>query len=117
RLFEASGPGPKIGLAPLAGDLFQDQALGILQNCQLANDALLDCLRSLGLYQHPGTRQTIRVNYGALNVEEFGSVYEGLLKYVPTVTVDGSCGEFILPQGDDDTQSHYTPDDLVQPLI
>ena len=117
RLFEASGPGPKIGLAPLAGDLFQDQALGILQNCQLANDALLDCLRSLGLYQQPGTRQTIRVNYGALNVEEFGSVYEGLLKYVPTVTVDGSCGEFILPQGDDDTQSHYTPDDLVQPLI
>jgi hypothetical protein len=28
-------------------------------------------------------RDLIRVNYGALNVEEFGSVYEGLLEYKP----------------------------------
>lgn len=117
RLFEAGGPGEKLGLAPLAGDLFRDDALGDLEHCQLANDALLACLRSLGLYQHPTSKQLIRVNYAALNVEEFGSVYEGLLKYVPRVTVAGNSGDFVLPPGDDDTQSHYTPDDLVQPLI
>ena len=31
----------------------------------------------------------IRVNYGALNVEEFGSVYEGLLEYSPVFVHDG----------------------------
>lgn len=117
RLFEAAGPGAKLGLAPLAGDLFRDDALGDLEHCQLANDALLGCLRSLGLYQHPTSKQLIRVNYAALNVEEFGSVYEGLLKYVPRVAVEGNRGHFVLPPGDDDTQSHYTPDGLVQPLI
>ena len=49
----------------------------------LGNDVLLGCLRALGLYQHPDNGQTIRVNYAALNVEEFGSVYEGLLEYQP----------------------------------
>jgi hypothetical protein len=117
RLFEAGGPGQKLGLPPLAGDLFQPEALGDLESCQLANDALLSCLRSLGLYQHPSSKQLIRVNYGALNVEEFGSVYEGLLKYVPKTLIDGPAGQFLLARGDDDTQSHYTPDDLVQPLI
>jgi hypothetical protein len=117
RLFEAGGPGQKLGLPPLAGDLFQPEALGDLESCQLANDALLGCLRSLGLYQHPSSKQLIRVNYAALNVEEFGSVYEGLLKYVPKTVIDGLTGQFFLAPGDDDTQSHYTPDDLVQPLI
>ena len=37
----------------------------------------------MGLYEHPDTGQIIRVNYAALNVEEFGSVYEGLLEYKP----------------------------------
>ena len=39
--------------------------------------------RSLSVYEHPENHQLIRVNYAALNVEEFGSVYEGLLEYKP----------------------------------
>jgi hypothetical protein len=117
RLFEAHGPGEKLGIAPLAGELFGASAIGPLANCKLGNDVLLGCLRSLGLYQHPDNGQTIRVNYAALNVEEFGSVYEGLLKYETVFYTDAAIPVFDLKPGADDTQSHYTPDDLVQPLI
>ena len=117
RLFEAHGPGDKLGLAPLAGDLFSPAAIGPLANAMLGNDVLLGCLRALGLYQHPDNGQTIRVNYAALNVEEFGSVYEDLLKYETLFSFHLSTPTFELRLGADDTQSHYTPDDLVQPLI
>ena len=119
RLFEAGGPGAKLGIAPLAGDLFSAEAIGSLTACTIGNDVLLGCLRSLGLYQHPDSGQLIRVNYGALNVEEFGSVYEGLLDYEPEFTGEGCELRFGFRQGDDRavTGSHYTPDDLVQPLI
>jgi len=120
RLFEANGPGHKLGIAPLAGDLFNVNALGPLQNCKLGNDVLLSALRSLGLYQHPATKQVIRVNYAALNVEEFGSVYEGLLEYEPEFIAHSTTHiEFGFKAGDErsNTGSHYTPDDLVQPLI
>jgi len=119
RLFEADGPGIKLGLAPLAGDLFGSDAIGALADCTLGNDVLLRCLRSLNVYEHPDNRQLIRVNYAALNVEEFGSVYEGLLEYEPHFLIDGSTIEFDFKSGDERaaTGSHYTPDELVQPLI
>ena len=118
-LYEADGPGENLGIAPLAGDLFGHDAIGPLADCTLGNDVLLGCLRSLSLYHHPDTKQLIRVNYGALNVEEFGSVYEGLLEYDPEFLIDGARIEFGFKQGDERsvTGSHYTPDDLVQPLI
>ena len=119
RLFEADGPGAKIGIAPLAGDLFSAEALNLLSGYTLGNDVLLGCLRSLCLYQHPDSGQLIRVNYAALNVEEFGSVYEGLLEYEPEFAGEGCELRFGFRQGDERaaTGSHYTPDDLVQPLI
>jgi len=119
RLFETGGPGHKMGLAPLAGDLFGPEAIGPLSACSLGNDVLLGCLRALGLYQHPDNGHIIRVNYAALNVEEFGSVYEGLLEYEPVFLSAGEGVEFAFAQGGERaaTGSHYTPDDLVQPLI
>ena len=119
RLFEAGGAGIKIGLAPLAGDLFSPQAIGPLARCTLGNDVLLTALRALNLYRHPDNGQLIRVNYGALNVEEFGSVYEGLLEFEPAFIHDGPLTEFQFRKGDEraNTGSHYTPDELVQPLI
>ena len=119
RLFEADESGSKLGLAPLAGDLFGPDAIGPLGRCMLTNEVLLGCLRSLGLYQHPDTKQVIRVNYAALNVEEFGSVYEGLLEYEPVFPTTGNQVEFAFSKGDERaaTGSHYTPDELVQPLL
>ena len=118
RLFEDGGPGGKLGIAPLAGDLFSPRAIGPLQPCSLDNETLLGCLRALGLYEN-ATGQLVRVNYGALNVEEFGSVYEGLLEYEPVFLTADSQVEFDFAKGDQRaaTGSHYTPDDLVQPLI
>ena len=118
-LFEADGPGAKLGVAPLAGDLFSAEGMGSLAGCTLGNDVLLGCLRSLGLYRNPDSGQLIRVNYAALNVEEFGSVYEGLLEYEPKFTGEGRKLQFGFRRGDEraTSGSHYTPDDLVQPLI
>jgi hypothetical protein len=116
-LYAADGQGEPLGLKPLAGDLFHPAAIGPFNDCALGNDALLGCLRALGLYHHPDTRQMIRVNYAALNVEELGSVYEGLLKLQPAFDANGRQPTFLLRPGDDDTQSHYTADDLVQPLL
>ena len=119
RLFEADGRGARLGIAPLAGDLFSPEATGPLAGCTLGNDVLLGCLRALGLYRHPDSGQLIRVNYAALNVEEFGSVYEGLLEYQPEFTGEGLELRFEFRRGGQRaaTGSHYTPDDLVQPLI
>jgi hypothetical protein len=119
RLFEADGPGTKLGVAPLAGDLFSAEAVSSFVGCALGNDVLLGCLRSLGLYQHPDSGQIIRVNYAALNVEEFGSVYEGLLEYEPEFTGEGRDLRFGFRRGSERaaTGAHYTPDELVQPLI
>lgn len=118
-LFEANGPGKKLGMAPLAGDLFNHDAIGPFNQCTLGNDVVLTSLRSLGLYQHPDSKQLIRVNYAALNVEEFGSVYEGLLEFEPTFIQTDNTIEFAFKAGDERsaTGSHYTPDELVQPLI
>jgi type I restriction-modification system DNA methylase subunit len=131
KLFESDSTAPKLGLAPLAGDLFNPQAIDILGQSSLGNDVLLGCFKRLSLYQHPDNGQTLRVNYAALNVEEFGSVYEGLLEYQPVFLQDSPLPmgegtgervksiEFIFSQGDQRaaTGSHYTPDELVQPLI
>src|SRR5690606_23548575 len=110
---------PKLGIAPLAGDLFGPDAIGPISDCRLDNRTVLQCLRSLSLYEHPDTRQIIRVSYAALNVEEFGSVYEGLLEYEPAFQIDGQRVAFAFAKGDERaaTGSHYTPDDLVQPLL
>lgn len=118
-LFEADGRGLRLGVAPLAGDLFSTEAMGALNGCMLSNGVVLGCLRSLGLYEHPQSGQLIRVNYASLNVEEFGSVYEGLLEYAPEFVGDGPTMRFELRRGTERaaTGSHYTPDDLVQPLI
>lgn len=119
RLFEADGPGEKLGIAPLAGDLFGYQAIPHLASCTLGNDVLLGCIRALNVYENPENHQLIRVNYAALNVEEFGSVYEGLLEYKPAFHPHGKDIEFVFERGDERaaTGSHYTPDDLVQPLL
>lgn len=59
------------------------------------------------------------MNYASLNVEEFGSVYEGLLEYDPLISQRDGKFYFEFKEGQDRSSSgsHYTPDELVQPLI
>lgn len=119
RLFDESGAGQPLGLAPLGGDLFDSASLGPLTDATLENDTLLTCLRNLALFENPTTKQRMRVNYAALNVEEFGSVYQGLLEYEPAVSELHGRWTFHFVRGDERsrTGSHYTPEELVQPLL
>jgi len=118
-LFESETKGKHLGLKPLAGDLFGLHAIGILNNCNLDNQILLECLRNLNVFINKNTGQKMRVNYASLNVEEFGSVYEGLLEYEPVFAKQNGFYKLDLVKGTDRSSSgsHYTPDELVQPLI
>ncbi|PQJ36795.1 hypothetical protein BSZ35_00120 [Salinibacter sp. 10B] len=123
RLFEREDVGAEVGIAPLAGELFAPDALGALTDAVLDNRTLLHTLSRLTRFKNEQGVWT-RVNYAALNVEEFGSVYEGLLEYEPVVQ-EGASPEhgkgwgFGFQEGEerDDTGSHYTPEELVRPLL
>jgi type I restriction-modification system DNA methylase subunit len=119
HLFESEIKGKHLGLSPLAGDLFGYNAIDILNKCNLDNKILLECLRSLSVFNNKKTGQKMRVNYASLNVEEFGSVYEGMLEYDPVITKQAGVYRFDLVKGSarSSSGSHYTPDELVQPLI
>ncbi|MCP4691746.1 MAG: restriction endonuclease, partial [Desulfobacterales bacterium] len=119
QLFENEARGGRLDVHPLAGDLFGGRAIGALNQCGLDNRTLLECLKNLSEFHHRKTGQKMRVNYASLNVEEFGSVYEGLLEYDPDITFPGRAPRFDFKKGSarSSSGSHYTPDELVQPLI
>jgi hypothetical protein len=116
RLFEAGDHGKALGIQPLAGDLFSARALAHLGACKLDNESLLRAVFLLSAFEND-QKQIIRVNYAGLDVEEFGSVYEGLLEYQPAV--GQMPWEFRFEKGTarSSSGSHYTPDELVHPLI
>ncbi|HDY88297.1 MAG TPA: restriction endonuclease [bacterium] len=119
RLFDDEYRGSKLDLKPLGGELFSNNSIGALNNCRLDNEVLLECLKNLSVFTNKKTGQKMRVNYGSLNVEEFGSVYESLLERDPMLKqVNGYCEfELVKGEGRSVSGSHYTPDELVQPLI
>ena len=119
RLFEEQKYGAPLGIAPLAGELFNTLTFGMLHNASLDNKCLLGCLNRLSTFRNPINNQIMTINYAALNVEEFGSVYEGLLEYEPQIIDDGRYLQFGFSKGNERAASgtHYTPDELVTPLI
>ena len=117
-LFENQELGSKLGISPLGSGLFAPDALGELKYQQLSNECLLKVLRYLVTFENENF-QRVRVNYADLDVEEFGSVYEGLLEYDPEIT--DNAGQpvfgFVAGTGRSSSGSHYTPEELVKPLI
>ncbi|MEQ8808229.1 MAG: N-6 DNA methylase, partial [Imperialibacter sp.] len=117
-LFENEHYGKKLGIDPLGSGLFSSNAIGMLPDLQLTNRELLAVIRSLTTFEND-QKQTVRVNYSDLDVEEFGSVYEGLLEYDPKV--ENTLGKwhftFVVGDGRSSSGSHYTPEELVKPLI
>jgi type I restriction-modification system DNA methylase subunit len=118
RLFENEHYGSKLGIKPLAGDLFGPDSMGILSDCRLGNQAFMEMMLWLNFFEDE-RKQKVRVNYGDLDVEEFGSVYEGLLEYDPDVQKVNDQWVFKFKEGDARSRSgsHYTPEELVKPLI
>jgi Uncharacterized conserved protein len=116
-LFNENWRGEVLGLSPLNGDLFGEKTLKILEGCAIDNHDLLMSIRELSLYENKG--QLRRVNYGALDVEELGSVYESLLDFTPQFRQQQGVYEFLLVIGSDrkTTGSYYTPPELVAQLI
>jgi len=123
-IFEKKEIGEKLGIMSLEGDLFKYDAICSssydLHQCHLSNLVLLQIIKSLTYFENEN-KVLIAVNYGGLDVEEFGSVYEGLLELKLAITkIEGSetysCN---LESSSERSQSgsHYTPEELVQPLI
>lgn len=118
HLFENEKHGKPLGIAPLAG-LFDEDQIGLLNDCFLDNQVIMTCLRNLSVFKNKNNNQVMRVNYAALNVEEFGSVYEKILEYDGIIRYKDDKLKFSMEKGAGRTRSgsHYTPDELVQPLI
>jgi hypothetical protein len=122
RIFEGS-VSRRFPIAPLDGDLFSETACPHLTaETRMANADLLAAIRALALSYDPESRALRRVNYGALDVEELGSVYEALLDYRPAVTrapAGSTDVRFDLIPGTErkTTGSYYTRPELVQELI
>lgn len=117
-LFEHEQYGKKLGISPLGAGIFSPNALGIISHQLIDNETLLRVLRYLVTFENE-QGQRVRVNYADLDVEEFGSVYEGLLDFDPEITDNAGEPIFGFVKGDDRSSSgsHYTPEELVRPLI
>ncbi|MGA7935725.1 MAG: N-6 DNA methylase, partial [Kovacikia sp.] len=119
RLFDENWRGELLGLSPLNGVLFGSRSLLDIDKCAIDNHDLVQALQHLSLYEQKGQKR--RVNYGALDVEELGSVYESLLDFHPQVVRREALQswEFQLVVGSErkTTGSYYTPPELVGQLI
>ena len=125
RLFRDDDLARKLGLRALNGELFGPSACADLENASCTNEQLLIAIRHLSTFidEGPGRRRRRgtglrrRVNYGDINVEEFGSVYESLLEYRPQVTNDPPAFDLVTGSERKQTGSYYTPPELVRELI
>jgi hypothetical protein len=117
-LFENSKHGQALGITALGSGLFHADALGPISDQQLDNETLLRVIRYLVTFESKAG-QLVRVNYADLDVEEFGSVYEGLLEFAPAIVQQSTGPLFTFMHGDERSSSgsHYTPEELVKPLI
>ncbi len=122
QLFDEMGSGKKMGIQPLAGDLFNSHALPALERSLISNALLLECVRNMNEFEDE-KKNLVPINYRSLDVEELGSVYEGLLELHPVIenleATNPAHINFTFHEGTDrkTTGSYYTRPDLVNELI
>ncbi|MBX2907858.1 MAG: hypothetical protein KF744_17565 [Taibaiella sp.] len=122
QLFDEMGAGRKMGIEPLAGDLFNSHALPTLEQSLISNALLLECVRNMNEFVDE-QKNLVPINYRSLDVEELGSVYEGLLELHPVIenleAANPQYINFTFHAGTDrkTTGSYYTRPDLVNELI
>lgn len=119
RVFQDESLATYLEVSPLNGDLFDQNHTELLNAVALANRDLLSALWHLSMYQDNQRASWRRINYGALDVEELGSVYESLLDYQPVIVEEHGSLAFDLVSGTErkTTGSYYTPPELVNELI
>ena len=119
RLFEPGDFGEKMGIKPLGGVLFNGDTLHFLKECQVSNHDLLMAFNFLNEFVDE-RGQRVKINYSSLDVEEFGSVYEGILEMRPCLSSDINnyyTFDYVGGLDRNSTSSYYTRPDLVQNLI
>lgn len=120
RLFEDEAFGAPLFIKPLGGVLFSPEALKYLRQCSISNDHLLIAFSCLNEFKDE-KQNRVKINYSSLDVEEFGSVYEGILEMRAVITQGtlASGWNFTFGAGLDrkSSSSYYTRPDLVQSLI
>jgi hypothetical protein len=118
RMFETGGNGKNMGIKPFGGDLFSPLAMEYISDAVLNNKVLMECIKSLNEFED-AQRNKVAINYRSLDVEELGSIYEGLLELSPVIVYDQPHYRFTYEKGSERSSSgsHYTPEDLVKPLI
>jgi uncharacterized protein (DUF433 family) len=122
ELFDASGKGKRLDIQPLDGDLFSETAIQDIESSLISNNLLLECIRNLNEFTDTNNN-LVPINYRALDVEEFGSVYEGLLELHPIIenieSLTSTQINFLFHEGTErkTTGSYYTRPDLVNELI
>ena len=120
HLFEPDTFGEKLGIKPLGGVLFGTETLHWLKQCQISNRDLLAAFAALNEFTDE-RQQRVKINYSSLDVEEFGSVYEGILEMRPFVQLGVAASDwlfgFVGGLDRQSTSSYYTRPDLVQNLI
>jgi len=117
-LFESGGTGRKLGIQALGSELFSHNAMTDITSSKVNNRVLLKCIKSLNEFEDEKHNLSF-INYRALDVEELGSVYEGLLELEPVFEWENGKPRFTFKKGSErrSSGSHYTPEDLVKPLI
>ena len=115
---------PALGL-PALGGLFRSDQFPTLDRAAIANERLLEAIRSLSFFRSGGS--LARVNYRDMGTEELGSVYESLLELQPVLDVNVTPWAFsFLGDGNEEkvrgsarklSGSYYTPPSLVNELI
>lgn len=118
-LFENLRLAQKLGLQPLASGIFHPDAISPLSGTRLYNLDLLEVMQRICYFHDQERKLMVKVNYSDLDVEEFGSVYEGLLEYKPVFSEMNGKPVFSFQAGTERSSSgsHYTPEELVRPLI
>ncbi|MDE2871484.1 MAG: N-6 DNA methylase, partial [Gemmatimonadota bacterium] len=118
---------PGLGL-PALGGLYRDDQCPDLDKAAIANDRLLEAVRTLAFFPSLSGRSLARINYRDMDTEELGSVYESLLELQPVIDVHASPWRFAFA-GDASGQtktrgsarklsgSYYTPPSLVGELV
>lgn len=120
RLFEDEEFGAPLGIKPLGGVLFDKDTLHYLKQCTIDNEQLLAAFACLNEFMDE-KHNRVKINYSSLDVEEFGSVYEGILEMRAVITYSpvSNTYDFAFGAGQDrkSSSSYYTRPDLVQSLI
>jgi len=105
-----------IGTKPIGSELFAKDELTLFEHCRVDNRSLMQFLDNVFHFKDQGNNRQ-RINYGLLDVEELGSVYEHLIELRPYY----HGGKFSLrPMAGNQrktTASYYTPPKLVNCLI